>query len=130
MVTRTSSTALLSVLSFFTDVSNCFQLLYSSAPSATPALPGTANLLFLAGLGSFLARRVTYISLFSQLGHGSSLVWNTSWRLVVASIVVCVFAPKMAAELVPKVERGLRYPILGYTTAIVTMVLTALTVDK
>jgi uncharacterized membrane protein YhhN len=36
----------------------------------------------------------------------------------------------MATELMPKVERGLRLPILGYTTAIVSMVVPALTEDR
>lgn len=130
MTTKTTSTALLSVLSALQGGPALLSgaLLLGATGDAFLAWDGETA--FLAGLGSFLAAHVLYIVLFAQTGYGSALILSTGWRIIVAVILACAFAPMMVSELMPKVARELRLPILVYTSAIVMMVVTALTLDN
>ncbi|KAB5529011.1 YhhN-like protein [Coniochaeta sp. 2T2.1] len=130
MSVKAGSTALLSALSTTQNGPLLLSaaLLLGAAGDAFLAWDGDTT--FLCGLGSFLAAHILYIILFAQRGSGKARILGSSWRMVAASFLVCAFAPIMLSALMPKVARDLRLPILVYTSAIIMMVLTALTLDN
>lgn len=130
MIAKASSTSLLSMLSAVQGGPTLLSAALVLGSIADAFLAWDGETAFLAGLGSFLTAHVLYIYLFGQLGSGPDVVLQSSPRLAAASVLVLVFAPVMVSQLMPKVARDLRAPILVYTTAIVMMVLAALTLDK
>ncbi|KAK0615181.1 YhhN-like protein [Bombardia bombarda] len=139
---KTASTALLALLAHLHSTNQPLlpaALALGSAGDFFLALPESTfkgdDTAFLAGLSSFLAAHLLYVKIFYAAGtlspdHVFADLLNSlsSWRILLAGFLTLGFAPIMLAQLVPRVERGLRAPIIVYTTAIVTMVLAALTI--
>jgi len=83
---------------------------------------------FLAGLVSFLAAHVAYISLFVVIGSGYKILFAAPWRGALALCLV-VFGLGIFAMLYRRVGPYLRLPIAAYVAAIVAMGILALTLD-
>ncbi|KAH8901840.1 YhhN-like protein [Coniochaeta sp. PMI_546] len=130
MATKTASTATLSALSALQGGPGLLSAALLLGVTGDAFLAWDGDGAFLSGLGSFLAAHLLYIVLFAQSGYGKAVVLNSGVRIVAATLLVCAFAPMMVSELMPKVNRDLRLPILVYTGAIIMMVLTALTLDE
>lgn len=130
MAAKTASTVMLSAFSAVHGGPALLSaaLLVSATGDAFLAWDGDTA--FRSGLGSFLVAHVLYIFLFARNGRGEASVLDNGLRTMAAALLVCAFAPIMLWVLVPKVSRDLRLPILVYTSAIVMMVLAALTLHK
>lgn len=84
---------------------------------------------FLGGLANFLASHILYIALFIQVGEGWQLIFFDGFRVLIA-LSMALLAPFMIVLLMPRVGRALQVPVIFYCTAILGMVLSALTVDN
>lgn len=129
MVSKAASTALLAT---FAAVRNDAWLLVpalglGSLGDAFLAWPGEKA--FLRGLASFLVAHLFYIALFVQIGHGTALIMAENWHKGVATSMLAL-APVMSFTLVPRVPSTLRIPIIVYSTVILVMVLSVLTIDN
>ncbi|RCI12689.1 hypothetical protein L249_0663 [Ophiocordyceps polyrhachis-furcata BCC 54312] len=133
MVYKTASTALLSCLAASRTSSSSSS---SSSPLVVAALAlssaGDAFLAwsgeeaFLRGLGSFLVAHLLYCVVLWRSGNGIRAD-DHGWRRSVAALSV-VAAPAMSFALLPRVGPALRLPIVLYCTAILSMLLGAVTV--
>ncbi|SPO07763.1 uncharacterized protein DNG_10458 [Cephalotrichum gorgonifer] len=136
MVSKTASTALLSLLAYQHGgpYSLVGALALGSLGDAFLAWDNgsdeDSDSNFLCGLGSFLAAHILYVFLFAQSGGGKEKLLDDTWRVAAATFFLVVLAPTMIALLIPRVARDLRVPILVYTAAIGTMLLMALTMDN
>ncbi|KAK3317043.1 YhhN-like protein [Apodospora peruviana] len=139
MITKASSTALLSVLSLSKNGPSLltYALALGSLGDAFLAYDHDSESYFLCGLVSFLLAHLLYIKLFISTGGGSvtkfmgggdSLLMSEDgrWRMYTAVMLVGLFAPVMLWKLLPKVKGDLRAPIVVYTSVIVCMDLAAL----
>lgn len=83
---------------------------------------------FLAGLASFLAAHVAYVSLFYGIGEGVGAALEP-WRAAVGvAILALTFA--MLRVLMPRLEAVMRLPVVAYAAAILLMGLAALTTQN
>ena len=85
--------------------------------------------MFLAGLASMLAAHLFYVALFLNEGAGLGRLLAETWRIALAAAIVLA-APVMLALLWRRLKPALRLPIFLYVLAIVTMSLSALTLDR
>lgn len=130
LASKTASTTLLSAVSLVRGSSSLLITALALGATGDAFLAwGDSDTTFLGGLSSFLVAHVLYIALLTQAGGGQAQLLGDGWRVATAGILVVLFAPVMTALLMPRVERALRAPILVYTTAIILMVLAALTMD-
>lgn len=129
MALKTTSTALLAL--FAGTQSKHWQLVpalvLGSLGDAFLAWPGDKA--FLRGLSSFLVAHLFYVSLFAGIGNGIEFVLGDKQRLGLAGGML-LLAPFMSFTLMPNVTRSLQIPITVYSTVILAMVLTVLTVDN
>ncbi|HHZ09739.1 MAG TPA: lysoplasmalogenase [Rhizobiales bacterium] len=102
-------------------------LLLSSAGDAFLSRNGERA--FMGGLASFLVAHLCYIALFSLAGGGFALLLVDLWRTVVA-VLMAGSVLAMMIVLLPRVGPSLRLPVLVYGLAILTMGLSALTLDN
>ena len=130
MVTKTASTALLSLVAFQRAGSPLLvgALALGSIGDAFLAWDGDAN--FLRGLTSFLVAHVLYFALLARSEGGKELLLGETWRVGTATFFLVVLAPTIAAILIPRVSKDLRAPILGYSIVIAMMVVAALTMEN
>ena len=139
MIIKTASIALLSVLTITRGGPKLLAIALGGGSVGDAFLAWDGDAAFLCGLGSFLVAHLFYIRLFVLTGAGLDRILAASsttleqdggrWRLVVAVVLVAVFAPIMLSRLMTRVATDLRVPIVIYTTVIVCMVLAALTVE-
>ncbi|KAK3682962.1 YhhN-like protein [Podospora appendiculata] len=127
MITKTTSTALLSALASLRGGPPLLATALALGATGDAFLAWDGDAAFLSGLGSFLVAHVLYIVLFVGAGDGAARVLAEGWRVATALGLTVVFAPTMVTLLMPRLVRELRVPILVYITAIVLMVLAALT---
>ncbi|POR31167.1 Lysoplasmalogenase [Tolypocladium paradoxum] len=130
MISKAASTALLSLFAGVRGESSLFMitaLALGSVGDAFLAWPGEKA--FLRGLGSFLVAHIFYIILFARLGGGIEQILSDTWRQALATAILAL-APVMAFVLVPRVGSALRLPIVLYSSIILVMVLTVLTVQN
>ncbi|KAK3317164.1 YhhN-like protein [Cercophora scortea] len=130
MITKTTSTALLSALSSLRGGPPLLATALALGATGDAFLAWDGDAAFLGGLGSFLVAHVLYIFLFAGTGDGVAQLLAEGWRVATALGLTVVFAPTMVALLMPRVARDMRAPILVYITAIVVMVLAALTMGE
>ena len=130
MATKTSSTALLSLLAHQRAASPLLTgaLGLGSLGDAFLAWDGDDN--FLRGLASFLIAHLLYLALLARSGGGVDALLGEAWRAGAATFFLAVLAPTMVAVLMPRVARGLRVPILVYSAVIAAMVAASLTTDN
>jgi uncharacterized membrane protein YhhN len=130
LASKTASTALLSAVSSVRGSSSLLTTALALGATGDAFLAwNDSDATFLGGLSSFLVAHVLYIALLIQAGGGQVQLLDDGWRIATAGVLGVVLAPVMIALLMPQVERALRAPILVYTTAIILMVLAALTMD-
>ncbi|RDA95583.1 hypothetical protein CP533_1261 [Ophiocordyceps camponoti-saundersi (nom. inval.)] len=129
MACKTASTALLSCLAAARASSSPLiaALALSSAGDAFLAWSGEDA--FLRGLGSFLVAHVLYCVVLWRSGDIGIRADDDDhgWRRLVAAFAL-VAAPAMSFALVPRVGPALRLPIVLYCSAILFMLLGAVTV--
>ncbi|KHN95587.1 YhhN-like protein [Metarhizium album ARSEF 1941] len=129
MAFKTIATALLAV---FAGTQSVYwqlvpALVLGSLGDAFLAWPGDET--FFRGLSSFLVAHLFYISLFAGIGNGLGFVLHDTQRLGLAGAML-LLAPFMSFTLMPKVAQSLRIPIALYSTVILAMVLSVLTVEN
>ncbi|RDA89364.1 hypothetical protein CP532_6195 [Ophiocordyceps camponoti-leonardi (nom. inval.)] len=125
---KTASTALLSCLAASGPSPSPLvvaALVLSSAGDAFLSWSGQEA--FLRGLGSFLVAHLLYCVVLWRSGDGIRADDDLGWRRSVAALSV-VAAPAMSFALLPRVGPALRLPIVLYCTAILSMLLGAVTV--
>ncbi|MEO3389295.1 lysoplasmalogenase [Mesorhizobium sp. CAU 1741] len=83
---------------------------------------------FLAGLASFLAAHIVYVTLFLLAGGGVEILMAQPWRVGLPLIAVAAAIP-LTVRLLPAVGSSLRLPVTAYVTAILAMMLAAATVS-
>ncbi|PFH61202.1 hypothetical protein XA68_18018 [Ophiocordyceps unilateralis] len=127
MAYKTASTALLSCLAAAQGSSwpLVAALALGSVGDTFLAWPGDEA--FVRGLMSFLAAHILYCGLFFRSGDGLAAPRNEGWRNLVAA-VAAASALAMSFALMHRVGSALRLPVVAYCTAILCMVLGAVTV--
>ncbi|KAH7165185.1 YhhN-like protein-domain-containing protein [Dactylonectria macrodidyma] len=129
MVAKTLSVALLSVLVVKNDGPTSLATALSFSATGDAFLAWDSEGAFLGGLANFLASHILYIALFIQAGRGWQLILSDGFRTLIA-LSMALLAPFMVVLLMPRVGRVLRVPVVFYSTAILGMVLSALTMDN
>lgn len=129
MVTKTSAIGLLAILNFLLDAPTLLIAAQATSACGDAFLAWDGEGPFLCGLGSFLVAHIFYIRLFSQSGGGLDVIMSDYWRIAVAGVLLLA-SLGMISRLLPAVKRDLQVPIIVYSTALYTMVVTALTMDK
>ena len=84
---------------------------------------------FLGGLGSFLCAHVLYAKLFSVLGGGVAQIQVEGWRQLLA-VAMLLVGPGFNYLLFSNTGPTLRVPVLAYSAVILSMYISALTVDN
>ncbi|CEJ85030.1 hypothetical protein VHEMI03650 [[Torrubiella] hemipterigena] len=128
MVFKTASTTLLGLFAYLRGGNTLIipALLLGSLGDAFLAWPGDEA--FLKGLSSFLVAHLFYIGLFVRAGGGLEQIWAEPWRQGLAGFML-LLAPVQSSILMPRVNPKLQVPILAYSSTILVMVLSVLTVD-
>lgn len=130
-VVKTTSTALLSAMAALQGgpLPLTGALALGSLGDAFLAWDDDAS--FLYGLTSFLVAHIFYIIAFF---HGNNLaamlqILREGWRAVGAGLL-CLLVPIMVASIVPRIDSGLRLPVVLYSLTTFVMALAALTSDS
>lgn len=128
MVFKTASTVLLGLFAYQRAGNTLIvpALLLGALGDAFLAWPGDEA--FLKGLSSFLVAHLFYIGLFVRAGGGLEQMWADSWRQGLAAFML-LLAPIQSSILMPRVSPKLQVPILAYSSTILVMVFSVLTVD-
>ncbi|KAF5005498.1 hypothetical protein FDECE_8076 [Fusarium decemcellulare] len=129
MITKTCAIGLLALLSAILHAPRLLIAAQAFGALGDAFLAWDGDGAFLRGLGSFLTAHVFYITLFINSANGWELLLSGGWRVFAAAFML-LLASGMVVMLLPRVSYHLRLPILAYSIAIYTMVLTALTVDN
>ncbi|KAL2158767.1 hypothetical protein VTH06DRAFT_3958 [Thermothelomyces fergusii] len=130
MVVKTASTALLSATAAARGGPFLLVAALALGSLGDAFLAWDDNVSFLRGLASFLVAHLLYIAVFSRDNTGVAegpLSLSRSWRAPAAGSLVLLVSV-MIAVLVPRIDRGLRLPVVLYSLTILAMALTALTV--
>lgn len=129
MITKITATSCLAAVAFLHGAPTLLVVALALCTLGDAFLVWDGDTNFLLGLASFLSAHLVYVVVFAQAGDGPSALLSGLDRTVPAG-VMAVLVPSIAAALMPRVERGLRAPILVYSAAFFTMVLAALTVPN
>lgn len=128
---KTASTALLSSLIFLREGSSILggALALGSLGDAFLAWDDDSEPAFLCGLSSFLVAHLLYIVEFLEVGSGYARLQSDPRRILLVGILLLA-VPALNSKLMPKLEKGLRVPIMVYSAVIVSMCLSALTLEN
>ncbi|KAH7134517.1 YhhN-like protein [Dactylonectria estremocensis] len=129
MAAKSLSVALLSILVATNDGPAYLVAALAFGATGDAFLAWDSEGAFLGGLANFLASHILYIALFMQAGEGWQMILSDGFRVLVALSVV-LLAPFMIVLLMPRVGQALQVPVIVYSTAILGMVLSALTMDN
>lgn len=129
MLFKTSATLLLALFAYLRGGITLIlpALVLGALGDAFLAWPGDEA--FLKGLASFLVAHLFYIALFVSVGGGIETLWAEPWRKGIAAFML-VLAPVQSSILMPKVANALRAPILAYSSVILVMIFSVLTVEN
>lgn len=131
-LTKTLSTTLLSLLTFLRGSPSSLTTALAFGSLGDFFLASDSPSSFIRGLASFLVAHLFYIHLFARQ-HGGLLstlavIQNYSQSVATAG-VLGVLVLVLITALVPRVEAGLRVPIVVYSGAIFTMAVMATAVE-
>ena len=123
-VAKTASVTLLAVLAWLAGgpVLLVAVLAVSALGDYFLSLDGERNFLF--GLGSFLLGHVGYVVLFLPIGREPALPLGMAGTAVML-VAVAVFAFAVARKVLPRLEPGMKVPVIVYILAILAMGVTA-----
>ena len=121
---KTAAVALLAVLAWLAGgpVLLVAVLAVSALGDYFLSLDGERNFLF--GLGSFLLGHIGYVVLFLPIGREAALPLGMAGTAVMLAAVV-VFAFAVARKVLPRLEPGMKVPVIVYILAILAMGVTA-----
>ncbi|KAL2155641.1 hypothetical protein VTH82DRAFT_383 [Thermothelomyces myriococcoides] len=130
MAVKTASTALLSAMAAVQGGHSLLVAALALGSLGDAFLAWDDNGSFLRGLTSFLVAHLLYIVVFRQNSAnvtGGPWVLFRSWRAPVAGSLILLVSV-MIIKLVPRIDQGLRPPVVLYSMTILVMALTALAV--
>ncbi|PHH64938.1 hypothetical protein CDD82_1718 [Ophiocordyceps australis] len=128
MASKTVSTMLLALLAASGGPSWLLTLALGLCAIGDGFLAWPGDACFLCGLGSFLAAHVCYTLLYCRLGDGLGSIL-AFWRLAGAALLASLTATSLYV-LVPRVDKHMKLPIVLYAATILTMALTALSLQN
>lgn len=130
MITKTAAISCLAILSMRRNMPFFLIAAQISSAIGDAFLVWEADVNFLCGLGSFLVGHLFYLTLFAQSGNRVVMIRSESWRQYTALALLVLSSGTFSLILWPRLTRDLRFPVLFYSVAIYTMVLTALTMAE
>ncbi|KAK4183881.1 YhhN-like protein [Podospora australis] len=137
MVIKTASTALLSATSFLRGGPFLLVGALGLGSVGDAFLAWDDETSFIFGLASFLVAHILYILLFLQNGPGGMddfnikvhTILSKNWRAAIAG-ALALLVPFMISQLMPRIGKDLRAPVVVYSLVIFVMALTALTLQS
>ena len=134
-IVKTASTGLLSALAALRGAPTLLSSALALGATGDAFLAFDGDNAFLSGLTSFLTAHVLYIKLLSDTHPAGSvaaqlgLLGAGGWRTYAAG-AVALSVSGMIAQLMPKVKKELRAPVVVYSLTIAAMSLLALTAEN